>query len=264
MSVGLDRIDHQLIPKIHSLCGHSAPTGSARQEKAGRGVAARRSPIPAKQRVSPAVTPAIVAIGTSTGGPNALTQIIPSLPADFPIPIVVVQHMPPLFTGLLAERLNAHSHLNVYEAAARMEVEVGSVYLAPGDYHMTLRRHGTKVLFGLNQNPPENWCRPAVDVLFRSVVETFGARTLGVILTGMGHDGLRGCELIRAGGGQTVVQDETSSVVWGMPGSVAKAGLADRILPLAQIAQEIKRRVKDKPADSKPAVFGGEHPRVSF
>ena len=186
--------------------------------------------------------PAIVAIGVSTGGPNALAALVPALPGDFPVPVVIVQHMPPMFTRLLAERLNTQSKLTVVEGQAGMVVQAGTVYIAPGDFHMELQASGTSVLVRLVQTPPENSCRPAVDVLFRSVARTYGARVLGVILTGMGQDGLRGCEVIHEAGGRVVVQDEATSIVWGMPGFVARAGLAEKVLPLDTIAAEIVRR----------------------
>jgi len=186
----------------------------------------------------------ILAIGTSTGGPNALAEVIPRLPADFPIPTVIVQHMPPLFTRLLAERLNAQSKLAVKEAEAGQPVERGQVWIARGDYHMTVGRKGTRVLLNLNQEPPENSCRPAVDVLFRSVAQTYGPNVLAVVMTGMGSDGARGAAHIRDAGGEILVQDEPSSVVWGMPGAVVTSGLADRICPLPEISQEIVRRVE--------------------
>jgi two-component system chemotaxis response regulator CheB len=186
--------------------------------------------------------PSIVAIGVSTGGPNALAALVPALPGDFPVPVVIVQHMPPMFTRLLAERLNTQSKLKVVEGQAGMALQAGTVYIAPGDFHMELQPSGMSVLLRLVQTPPENSCRPAVDVLFRSVARTYGARVLGVILTGMGQDGLRGCETIHEAGGRVVVQDEATSIVWGMPGFVARAGLAEKVLPLDTIAAEIVRR----------------------
>jgi two-component system, chemotaxis family, protein-glutamate methylesterase/glutaminase len=185
----------------------------------------------------------ILAIGTSTGGPNALEQVVPRLPQDFPVPVVVVQHMPPLFTRMLAERLNARSQLAVAEAEAGMTLQPGQVWIARGDYHLTMARRGTAVVLSLNQDPPENCCRPAVDVLFRSVAEVYGPNTLAVVMTGMGSDGARGAAHIGDAGGQILVQDEASSVVWGMPGAVVSAGLADKICPLAEISREIVRRV---------------------
>lgn len=191
----------------------------------------------------PHLAPRVVAIGVSTGGPNALSTIVPQLPADFALPILIVQHMPPLFTRLLAERLQKSTGLKVVEAAEGMAVEPRCIYIAPGDFHMRVRRTATGVVVALDQGPPENSCRPAVDVLFRSVHEVYGGEALSVVLTGMGQDGLRGVELLRASGGYVIVQDEASSVVWGMPGAVARANLADAILPIGDIVPELLRRV---------------------
>jgi two-component system chemotaxis response regulator CheB len=157
--------------------------------------------------------------------------------------MLVVQHMPPVFTKLLADRLATRSSLPVVEGSAGDELRPGKIWIAPGNYHMALEKTANGARIGLNQEPPENSCRPAVDVLFRSVTEIYGAATLGVVLTGMGQDGLRGCEHIREAGGRVLVQDEASSVVWGMPGFVARAGLADKQLPLSQLAGEIVRLV---------------------
>lgn len=181
-----------------------------------------------------------IAIGVSTGGPNALSQVVPEIPENLTVPVFIVQHMPPIFTKILAERLDSQSSLNVKEAVNGEHVTSGNIYIAPGDFHMTVKKEGVNARIRLNQEPPENSCRPAVDVLFRSVASAYGSGTLGVVLTGMGQDGLRGCEYIRDVGGQVIAQDEASSVVWGMPGFVAKAGLADRVLPLKDIATEIK------------------------
>jgi PAS domain S-box-containing protein len=166
------------------------------------------------------------------------------LPADFPVPIVIVQHMPPMFTRLLAERLSAEFSLRVQEGHAGSVLQPGHAWIAPGDYHMIVVREGTQVRTRVHQAPPENSCRPAVDVLLRSVAQTYGPHSLTVILTGMGQDGLRGCEAVREAGGQILAQDEVTSVVWGMPGYVARAGLADRVLPLSLIGDEILRRVQ--------------------
>jgi two-component system chemotaxis response regulator CheB len=185
----------------------------------------------------------LVAIGASTGGPNALTSLIPQLPADFPVPIVIVQHMPPLFTRLLAERLHSLARLEVREGKEGEKLRRGQVWIAPGDYHMTVARQGAETVLRLNHDAQENSCRPAVDVLFRSAAQTFGANVLGVVLTGMGADGTRGSSDIREAGGEVFVQDEASSVVWGMPGSIVAASLADHIYPLAGMAPEVVRRV---------------------
>ncbi len=186
----------------------------------------------------------IVAIGISTGGPNALPVLLSALPADFPVPIVIVQHMPPVFTQRLAERLNAKCAIEVVEAAAGEPLRPGRVSLAPGDFHLVVATVGSGVRFELNQGPQENSCRPSVDPLFRSIAIAYGARALGVVMTGMGRDGLQGCEALRAMGGHIITQDEATSVVWGMPGSVVRAGLADAVLPLEGLAGEIIRRVQ--------------------
>ena len=192
-----------------------------------------------------AVPPAVLLIGVSTGGPAALDVLLPALPANFPLPVLIVQHMPQLFTKLLAERLNSRCPLRVAEAAPGDQVRPGTVYIARGDWHMEVAAtsaSSTSIpVLRLTQEPPENHCRPAVDVLFRTAVSVYGARVLGVILTGMGYDGLIGSRLIREHGGTVLAQDQATSAVWGMPGAVAQAGLAHRILPLNAIAPEILR-----------------------
>ncbi len=185
----------------------------------------------------------ILAIGTSTGGPKALAELIPRLPSDFPVPTVVVQHMPPLFTRLLAERLNSQSQVRVNEAESGCPLEAGHVWIAPGNRHMVVTRRGVQPVLALNQDPPENSCRPAVDVLFRSVARAYGPNALAVVMTGMGSDGTRGAAHIHEAGGEIFVQDESTSVVWGMPGAIVSAGLADKICPLPEISQEVIRRV---------------------
>ncbi len=191
---------------------------------------------PAKAR------PNVVVIGVSTGGPTALGAILPELPADFPLPILVVQHMPPLFTRLLADRLNSTCQLQVGEAHDGRSVEPGQILIAPGDFHMKVVANGGAVKVCLDQSSRQNSCRPAVDALFASTAEVYGGAALAVILTGMGQDGLRGVEILRARGATVLAQDEASSVVWGMPGAVVNAGFADRVLPLNEVIPEILRR----------------------
>jgi two-component system, chemotaxis family, protein-glutamate methylesterase/glutaminase len=181
----------------------------------------------------------VVTIGVSTGGPNALADILPMIPGDLAVPILIVQHMPPIFTRLLAERLDRTTSLTVVEAANGMAVTPGTVYIAPGDRHMAIKRAASATAIDITDAPPENSCRPAVDVLFRSVAQHWGRRSLAVVLTGMGHDGTAGVSALRGLGAPVIVQDEATSVVWGMPGSVARAGLADQVLPLEQIAARI-------------------------
>jgi len=188
----------------------------------------------------------LVAIGTSTGGPNALAEVIPQLPKEFPVPVLVVQHMPALFTRMLAERLDARSAVRVCEGQPGQKLNPGTVCVAPGDFHMTVARKGLDLVLETNQDQPENSCRPAVDVLFRSVARNYGPHALGIVLTGMGFDGAKGAKAIRDAGGEVIVQDESSSVVWGMPGAVVAAGATDQVYPLARMSQEVVRRVSTR------------------
>lgn len=204
-----------------------------------------RTPIlSARPRVSAGVAPKVVVIGVSTGGPTALNEILPRFPSSFPLPILIVQHMPPLFTRLLGERLNATCALQVEEAKQGTIVESGRILIAPGDFHMTVASSAGRVGVVLDQSAQQNYCRPAVDVLFKSTAEVYGAAAIAVVLTGMGQDGLRGAEILRANGATVFAQDEETSVVWGMPGAVVSAGLADRVLPLQEIVPEILRMSK--------------------
>ena len=232
------RLRAELVPKIKQffLIAGSAPTTET--------VALAFTP-PASRPLVPALalTRKVLAIGVSTGGPTALSKIIPEFPADFPLPILIVQHMPPLFTRLLAERLQAATPLRVEEAAEGSLVDAGKILIAPGDYHMRLRNGGSQAVVTLDQAPPENSCRPAVDVLFRSVAEVYGGAVVSAILTGMGQDGLRGAEALKAKGAYVIAQDEASSVVWGMPGAVVGAGLADCVAPLSTIVPQILKQV---------------------
>jgi two-component system chemotaxis response regulator CheB len=181
-----------------------------------------------------------------------LVELFRAFPADWSTPILIVQHMPPRFTTRLAERLSEQSRVRVREAEAGRIVSASGAWVAPGDYHLIVHREGASVRLALNQEAPVNSCRPAVDVLFRSVAEVYGGGVLAVVLTGMGQDGLAGCERVRAAGGQIFVQDQASSVVGSMPGAVAKAGLADQILPLDHLGHEIVRRVRSSQVRSGP------------
>jgi two-component system chemotaxis response regulator CheB len=182
-------------------------------------------------------------VGCSTGGPEALATVLTRMPADLPVPVVVVQHMPPVFTRLFAERLDRTSRLHVSEAADGTPLVPGHVYIAPGDRHLEVVRRATGVVTRLHDGPPECFCRPAVDVLFRSVAAAYKGTALALVLTGMGQDGKRGSESLREGGSRIVVQDEATSVVWGMPGAVAGAGLAEAVLPLDQIGSAVLERI---------------------
>lgn len=234
-SVAIQRVRDELIPKIKALGSVSRPAEPPRSKP----IAAPRSIARFQPHVSPQIDALL--IGASTGGPQALTRFLSALPADFPVPIAVVQHMPPVFTRCLAQRLNQECAIEVLEAAGGEFFTAGRVFIAPGAYHLELRRCGALIKTHLHQQPPENSCRPAVDVLFRSAAALFGPRCLGVILTGMGQDGLRGAEAIVRAGGAILAQDEATSVVWGMPRAVAQAGLARKVLPLSELADEATR-----------------------
>jgi two-component system chemotaxis response regulator CheB len=185
----------------------------------------------------------VLAVGCSTGGPDALTAVLAALPADLPVPVLVVQHMPALFTRLFAARLDTTCALTVREAADGEPVRPGTVLIAPGDHHLELVQRGAVLHTRLQQGPPENFCRPAVDVLFRSVAARYGAGSLGLVLTGMGSDGRAGALALQAAGGRVLAQDAATSVVWGMPGAVVDAGAADAVLPLDEVAGELCRRL---------------------
>lgn len=271
-SVGasMQTVRETLIPKIKQFCQRSPlvarpltalrttteGTTNATSTAVAAAAAASLAPSQVARRAVASQGPSridIVAIATSTGGPDALNVLLPQIPADFPVPIVIVQHMPPMFTRLLAERLNTHCAITVSEATSGMALEAGKAWIAPGDFHLALESQNGKLQTKIYVGPPENSCRPAADVLFRSVAEHFAGRALGVVLTGMGQDGLRGSEKIYDSGGQIIAQDEATSVVWGMPGFVAQSGIASQVLPLSAIAAEIIRR----------AAIGRALPRIA-
>ncbi len=241
-SLAMQRVREELIPKLKALCPHLSKTPPVETNPGTSHTLV--VPPPPRKILGEKESIDIVAIGVSTGGPNALGELIEALPTGLPVPIVIVQHMPPVFTKCLADRLTARGKTPVEEGTEGLALQAGHAYLAPGDFHMEVVRRGLEVQVTLTQDPPENSCRPAVDVMFRSVRRVYGAKTLGVVLTGMGYDGLRGSEVLREAGAQILAQDEATSVVWGMPGAIAAAGLADKILPLSLMAQEIVTRVQ--------------------
>lgn len=189
------------------------------------------------------VKPRVLAIGSSTGGPQALATVFEKLPKSLGIPIVVAQHMPPTFTKTLADRIAKHSEWNCREAEDGEELRADTILIAPGGFHMLIAMDGAKVVARLNQEPAENFCRPSVDPLFRSVAAVYGSASLALILTGMGHDGRDSGGMIVERGGTLFAQDEDSSVVWGMPGAVATAGLCSKVIPLNAVAGEISNFV---------------------
>lgn len=230
-------IREQLIPKLKALTGTRRAAGATRVPAPAPG--------PRKHRNG---AYHVLAIGSSTGGPDALARVLPALPPDLSVPVVVVQHMPPLFTRLLAQRLGQNSRVKVVEAHEGEPLAAGKVMIAPGGQHLTVRRKGTSVVAHLTDDPPENFCRPAVDVMFRSVSSVYGDRVLAVILTGMGRDGAAGAKVIRDAGGEVIAQDEATSVVWGMPGAVAMAGQADRVLAIDRIGPDVASALSRGPA----------------
>lgn len=236
ISEGRKQVQDRMVPKILALVPR------LRSQVAGASVTGLPRPRPTSVLANARIDALL--IGSSTGGPNALAEVVPHLGADLPVPVLIVQHMPPMFTRYLAERLDSLSPYPVVEAVDGMPIQAGHVYVAPGGLHLGVREVSPeRRVCHIHEAPPENSCRPAVDVLFRSGVAAWGQNVLGVVLTGMGKDGLAGCQGIKEAGGQVLSQDEETSVIWGMPGWVAKEGATDRILPLGKIAPEIERRL---------------------
>ncbi|NUU16984.1 chemotaxis response regulator protein-glutamate methylesterase [Cellulomonas humilata] len=241
----LAQVAHNLIPKIKALVGPARSRGPLGTTAATPSRLAAL-PTPARTRVTVRPEPGphpvrAVVVGSSTGGPEALSKLVAALTVPPSVPVLVVQHMPPVFTRQLAARLDRLGPARVVEAEDGTELRPGTVHVAPGDRHLELHRRGDTVRTVLTDGPPVNFCRPSVDVLFRSAVRVLGGDLLAVVLTGMGADGRTGCEDVVGAGGTVLVQDEATSVVWGMPGAVATAGFAHRILPLPEVAPAIER-----------------------
>jgi two-component system chemotaxis response regulator CheB len=242
----MQALAQELLPKLRALTRRPTPM-------AAKGMPVVPGVVSPVQRPPISGPPAVVVIGVSTGGPAALDRILPSLPKHFPLPVLVVQHMPELFTHLLAERLNSRCALSVREATEGAVVRPGTISIARGNWHMEVQAGASvnaPVTLHLTHGAPENHCRPAVDVLFRTAAQVYGGSALAVVLTGMGSDGLAGCRLLRRLGGSVLVQDQATSAVWGMPGVVATAGLADRVLPLDAIGPEILRIASRGPREA--------------
>jgi two-component system chemotaxis response regulator CheB len=231
----------ELVLKIRGLGARRTSLSPLAAAPPGFAPAAPAAGGPIKLRPYSKVRPGILCIGSSTGGPQALNAVFAALPSRLGVPIVVTQHMPPTFTQILAKHLGAASNRPACEAANGMALAPDHVYVAPGDKHLLLRREEARTVCVLTNDPPENFCRPAVDPMFRSAARAFGAETFCVVLTGMGADGRNGAQAVADAGGATIVQDEATSVVWGMPGAVAQAGMASGVFPLNSIAGEIRK-----------------------
>ncbi|MBV8631429.1 MAG: chemotaxis-specific protein-glutamate methyltransferase CheB [Silvibacterium sp.] len=236
LSEGVNELVRELVPKVLALFpreGSYCPVQFPQHLPAA----------PVGAQAGGAGSASVLVIGVSTGGPAALGQILPELPAEFPVPILIAQHMPRLFTGVLAERLDGACRVRVREAQPAARLEGGVVYIGRGDWHMEIAGVSGECAVRLHQGVADEHCRPSVDLLFRSAASAYGAGVLALILTGMGSDGLDGCRAVRAAGGKILAQNRDTSAVWGMPGVVARAGLADQVLPLESIAAEVTRLV---------------------
>ncbi|MBN1910156.1 MAG: chemotaxis response regulator protein-glutamate methylesterase [Pirellulales bacterium] len=247
----IEQLRHELRPKIEAfartrqirrLLGGGAPAPPRRTAAAAPAAGDIHQRM---QRIARQATgkPEAVVIGISTGGPQALTKMIPQLPTDLPVPVLIVQHMPPLFTKSLADDLNRRSRLTVCEAVEGQPVLPGFVFIAPGGKQMRIIRDTTSLSIQITDDPPENSCKPSADYLFRSASHVLGGNVLGVIMTGMGYDGSQGCRLLKRCGAPILCQDEASCVVFGMPRQPIEEELADVVAPLDRIAEEITRMV---------------------
>ncbi|WP_145174793.1 chemotaxis response regulator protein-glutamate methylesterase [Gimesia aquarii] len=228
-SEAIEQVARSLIPLIKALAG-SNQTSQLRDISHSTKVAEQ-----------PIKTPMVLVIGSSTGGPNALKSVLSAIPASFSLPILIAQHMPPLFTKTLAEHIERETKRPTAEAVDGELIERGRIYIAPGDFHMVVDKQDDRMVIRLNQDAPEHFCRPSVNPLYASAAKWYGSSVLAVMLTGMGDDGIEGAQSISERQGYIIVQDEQSSVVWGMPGAIANAGIANQVLPLRNIAPELVR-----------------------
>lgn len=241
---GAEAYRDSLIAKLVALSPRYRAQPATFVTQPAAGAAPRPAPVyAAAPRPGPATRPSLIAIGSSTGGPQALRDVMGALPRDTRVPIVIAQHMPKLFTAILAEHLTKCG-LPASEAQHGEVLRPGHVYVAPGEYHFTVHGDASELRARLDQGPQVNFCRPSADPLFETCAAAVGRSLLAVVLTGMGHDGREGVRAVRAAGGQVIAQDQATSVVWGMPGAVVEAGLADQILPLKDIGPELARRLK--------------------
>jgi two-component system chemotaxis response regulator CheB len=246
----METLAEQLLPKIAALAGAGFETlAGVRGQTTRQELAQSKRPLNATGASASGAPVEIVVIGVSTGGPTALEAMLPKLPEDFPVPVMIVQHMPKLFTGELAERLNRKCALRVREATDGAEVRPGTIWLAPGDAHMEVAasalgtRSHRRAVVKLHQQRALNNCKPSADYLFISAANLYGAGTLALVMTGMGSDGLNGARHVHEAGGVVLTQDEATSAVWGMPGRVFEAGISREPMPLSALAGELTLRV---------------------
>jgi two-component system, chemotaxis family, protein-glutamate methylesterase/glutaminase len=242
---GADAFRRDLLEKVRALAAAARPTrpASVRRERAAAEVPVVRPARPISLRKPSLALPRLIAIGSSTGGPQALLEVLRDIAASVKLPILVTQHMPATFTTLLAEHIARATGVPCAEARDGEPVSAGRIYLAPGNYHMVVERAAAGSVIRLNQDSPENFCRPSVDPMLRSLAAVYGASLLAIILTGMGCDGRKGAGEVVEAGGTIIAQDEATSVVWGMPGAVATSGLCSAVLPLKEIGPSVRKLV---------------------
>ncbi len=248
---GADVFKRELVSKVKALGANARRAGSrsrpdvrvqALPMPAVAGGRSRHDQLPPVLRpFTQQFRPDVIAIGSSTGGPQALFEVLSHFKGGVTQPILITQHMPATFTTILAEHISRQCGIVCAEAKDGEAIVENRAYVAPGDYHMLVVNRGGASVLSLTKDPPENFCRPAVDPMLRSVVRAYGRKVLTAILTGMGQDGMKGCQEVTAAGGVVIGQDEASSVVWGMPGAVATAGLCSAILPLKEIGPYIRK-----------------------
>lgn len=247
-----DNFQRELTEKVKALAAATRSSSSARPSKPAAAGAAKEAPRSTGKlydgceivlRKQPILSPRVIAIGSSTGGPQALLEVLADMTSTVKLPILITQHMPATFTTLLAEHIARATGVPAKEAVHGEMIEAGRIYMAPGDYHMLVESKGAGQQIVLNQGPQENFCRPAVDPMLRSMAPIFGAGLLTIILTGMGSDGKKGAEKVVEAGGAVIAQDEATSVVWGMPGAVATSGLCSAVLPLKDIGPSVRKMV---------------------
>jgi len=244
-----DVFQRELLDKVKALAKASRPnrpaatrprTLDSRMPAAPANLAPKRT---ITLRKASAALPRIIAIGSSTGGPQALLEVLRDIAARVKLPILITQHMPATFTTLLAEHIERATGVPCAEGKDGEVVHAGRIYLAPGNYHMIVESQGASTVVRLNQNPPENFCRPSVDPMLRSLARIYGSSLLTIILTGMGSDGQKGAMEVVEAGGTVIAQDEATSVVWGMPGAVATSGLCSAVLPIQEIGPSVRKLV---------------------